>query len=203
MNHDTSPNMEKPRRYAKGNKSGVEGKLRFGFSYTRHSIGKRKTECWSWEKEGRQRSLSRNGSFEYSVIREWLDLRRVRRRGLAGVGVALLEEVCRWGWALRLQKPKAGLVALSSRCLPADVGIALSVASPEPHLLLCGHAPQPWGQWTDLVKLQARSNEMLPFVRVPGVTVSLYSSRTMTKTRGAGHGRLIDTAVAGKMNVFR
>lgn len=37
---------------------------------------------------------------------------------LRGLGdVALLGEVCHWGWTLRVQKPKPGSVALSSCCL--------------------------------------------------------------------------------------
>lgn len=35
----------------------------------------------------------------------------VRRYSLVGVDVALLEEVCRWGWALRFQKSMPDLVS--------------------------------------------------------------------------------------------
>ena len=44
-----------------------------------------------------------------------------RLEGLGGV--ALLEEVCDWGWALRFQKPLPSPVSLS---LPADQDVALS-----------------------------------------------------------------------------
>jgi hypothetical protein len=37
----------------------------------------------------------------------------IRRCGFVGIGVALLEEMCHWGWALGLQKPSPGLVPFS------------------------------------------------------------------------------------------
>ena len=50
--------------------------------------------------------------------REWHYLRRIKRCGLVGVNVALLEEMCHSGWALKFQKAKPGPVASAcgSRC---------------------------------------------------------------------------------------
>jgi hypothetical protein len=44
--------------------------------------------------------------FECVVIREWHYLRGIRRCGLVEVGVAFLEKVCHWEWALGFQKLK-------------------------------------------------------------------------------------------------
>lgn len=142
-NHDASQNTEEPWRYAKGNTSGAEGKLHFGFSYTRHSTlanGKQNAGP-ERTKEGREVWTA---AVPYSVMTEWPKLRRVRRRGLVWVGVASLEEVHHWGWALRLQTQ--GRLSGSLFLLPVNVDVAPSVAPPEPCLLLCGHAPQPWWQ---------------------------------------------------------
>jgi hypothetical protein len=40
-------------------------------------------------------------------MREWHYLRRIRRWILVVVGMALLETVCHWEWALGFQKPKS------------------------------------------------------------------------------------------------
>jgi hypothetical protein len=42
----------------------------------------------------------------------------IKRCDLVGVNVALLKEVCHWGWALRVQKLKSGPLAqlLSAAC---------------------------------------------------------------------------------------
>jgi hypothetical protein len=63
--------------------------------------------------------------FECMVIREWSYLGETGRHDLVGVGVALLKEVCHWGWALRIQGPESGLVALSLFLLPVDLDIEL------------------------------------------------------------------------------
>jgi hypothetical protein len=39
--------------------------------------------------------------FDCLVTREWICVKGLQDFG----GVALLEEVCHWGWALRFQKP--------------------------------------------------------------------------------------------------
>jgi hypothetical protein len=52
------------------------------------------------------------------------------RCGPVGVGVALLEEVCHWGRALRLQKLKAGPVSHLLFLLPANPDVELSASSP-------------------------------------------------------------------------
>ena len=47
---------------------------------------------------------------EYLVTREWNCL-----EGLVGLGgVALLEEVCHWGWTLRFQTPRAWYAVMLS-----------------------------------------------------------------------------------------
>jgi hypothetical protein len=63
----------------------------------------------------------------------------VRRCGLFGVGMALLEKVCHSRWALGFQKLKVGPVSLS---LPAacDLKVELQVPSPALCLLACHHA---------------------------------------------------------------
>ena len=54
---------------------------------------------------------------------------------LVGIGVALLEEVCHWRWALRFQKLKLGLVAHCLLLLPEDQDVELS-ASIQHHICL-------------------------------------------------------------------
>ena len=56
---------------------------------------------------------------------------------LVVVGMALLQEVCHWGWALRFNKLKPSLVAQGLFLLPADVGVELSGDSPAPSLPAC------------------------------------------------------------------
>jgi len=55
--------------------------------------------------------------FEFLVIREWFYLTKISGCGLVGIGVALLEEVCHWGWVFGFQMLKPGPVSLSSCCL--------------------------------------------------------------------------------------
>lgn len=62
----------------------------------------------------------------------------IRRSGLVGVAVALLAEVCHWGWVLRFQMLKSGPVSLF--LLPADTDVALLAPSPAPCLLTHNHA---------------------------------------------------------------
>ena len=57
----------------------------------------------------------------------------VKRCGLNGVGVALLEKVCDWGQALRFQCLIAGL-------LLANPDVEISVTSPAPCLAMWHHA---------------------------------------------------------------
>ena len=61
---------------------------------------------------------------------------RIRTCGLVGIGVALSEEVCHWGWVLRFQKLKASPMADS---LPADQDVELSATFPAPCLPACHH----------------------------------------------------------------
>ena len=56
-------------------------------------------------------------------------------------GVALLEEVCHWGWALKSQMLKLGLVSQFLFLLSDDLGVELSALSPAPCLSVCSHAP--------------------------------------------------------------
>ena len=64
----------------------------------------------------------------------------IRRCSLVGVGVALLEEVCHWGWALRSQKLKPGPVAHLFFLLPSHLDVELSATSLAPCLPLWHHA---------------------------------------------------------------
>jgi hypothetical protein len=52
--------------------------------------------------------------FECLITREWYYLRKIRRSGLDGVDVFLLEEVCHWGVGFGFQMLKPGPVSLSS-----------------------------------------------------------------------------------------
>ena len=58
---------------------------------------------------------------------------------LVKVGVALLEEGCHWGWALRFQKPMPDLI---SHPPPASPDVELSTTSAVPCLPVCCHAPR-------------------------------------------------------------
>ena len=49
----------------------------------------------------------------------------IKRCGLVGIGVALLEEVYHCGWALRFQMPKPGPVSL---LLSVDLELSASLA---------------------------------------------------------------------------
>ena len=57
-------------------------------------------------------------------------LGRVRRCGLVGVGVILLEEVFYWGRALRFQKPKTCPVSISLCLLLWDQDVKFSATVP-------------------------------------------------------------------------
>ena len=59
--------------------------------------------------------------------------------GIIG-GVALLEEVCHRGWALRFKKLKPDPVAHSLFLLPLDPDVGLSDTSLAPSLPACHHA---------------------------------------------------------------
>ena len=51
---------------------------------------------------------------------------RIMECGLVGGGVALLEEVCHWGWALKFQKPLPRPVCQDqSVCLSLSLGLLL------------------------------------------------------------------------------
>ena len=54
-------------------------------------------------------------------------------------GVALLEEVCHWEWALRFQKAHSN-PRVSLFLLPAGPDLELSATSPSPYLSTSGHA---------------------------------------------------------------
>lgn len=80
--------------------------------------------------------LNGNGSQRF-IHREW----RYRRCGLVEVGVAFLEEVCPWGWALTFQTLKSIPISLSpSLPVVSDLDIELSTASPALCLPVCCHA---------------------------------------------------------------
>jgi hypothetical protein len=65
----------------------------------------------------------------------------LRRCGLMGVGVALLEEVCHWGWALRFQILKPSPVwhslpaAYRSRCTTLSFFSSTTPACMPPYFL--------------------------------------------------------------------
>jgi hypothetical protein len=62
----------------------------------------------------------------------------IRKCDLFVVGVALLEEVCHWGWVLVFQRPKLVSVSLA---LPADLNVELSDSSSSSCLLAHCHVP--------------------------------------------------------------
>ena len=70
--------------------------------------------------------------FECLVSRKWHYL-----KGLGGV--ALVEEVCHWGWALVFQKHMPSPESLSLPA-PVDPDAELSATSPAPCLPECSHA---------------------------------------------------------------
>ncbi|EGW11258.1 hypothetical protein I79_025152 [Cricetulus griseus] len=75
--------------------------------------------------------VTRNGPHRLMCLNVW----NVRSSSPAGVGVALLEEVALWGWALRSQNwLKLGLV-WHSLLLPLDQDVELNT-SPAPCLLV-------------------------------------------------------------------
>lgn len=63
----------------------------------------------------------------------------IGRHNLVGVDVALLEEVCHCGSALKSQKLKLGLVCLILFLMPADSDIEPSATSPAHCLPMCHH----------------------------------------------------------------
>jgi hypothetical protein len=67
-------------------------------------------------------------------------LGKIRKYGLDGVGVILLEEVFHWGWALGFQNPKPSLVLLLF-LFSLDQDVELSATSLPPCLPLCHHDP--------------------------------------------------------------
>jgi hypothetical protein len=79
------------------------------------------------------------GSFECLVPSHWNYLRRIRRCGLVGVVVFLLEEVRHWVWVVRFQKPTLGPGSLSACSL--WIRCKLSVTAPLPLLLACCCVP--------------------------------------------------------------
>ena len=74
--------------------------------------------------------------FTHQVVERFEKMIRTRRCSLVGAGVALLEEVCHWGWALRFQKPMPGPTSLPAAW---RVDVTLSSASPAPCLPVCHH----------------------------------------------------------------
>lgn len=103
--------------------------------------------------------------------------------------VALVEEVCHWGWDLRFQKPMLSWFSLSL-FLPLSLPLS-SILSFTPHLShacrsgckALGYYPSttpffflPWLSWTSPLKLLAS-----PQLSAALVTVSLHSNRTATK----------------------
>jgi hypothetical protein len=65
---------------------------------------------------------------------------RTRPCDLVGVGVAFLEEVCHWRWALKLQMLKLGPVAHFVFQLPANPDVELLAPSPVSYLPVYNHA---------------------------------------------------------------
>ena len=67
------------------------------------------------KKEGTEngRGYLKCGGLNENVPHRLLEIGTIGSCGLVGVGVALLEEVCHWGWALGFQKPKPGALSLS------------------------------------------------------------------------------------------
>ena len=93
-------------------------------------------------------------------------------------GVALMEEVCHHGCGLWL--PSSCLRILVSSSLPSEQGVELS-APPAPWLSGCCHALILMiMDWTSNPVSQHQLNAVL--IRVAMVMVSVYSSKTLTKT---------------------
>jgi hypothetical protein len=111
----------------------VEGRWR---GVTRHSVESKTADIstlWAlgkWTTVGGD--LKRTGPhrlivFECLVMKGWYYLRGIRRHGLVGVGVALLEEVFHWGWGGGLWGFKTS--SHTKGLLPADLYVEFS-ASP-------------------------------------------------------------------------
>jgi hypothetical protein len=70
------------------------------------------------KKLGHCGGLSRNGLLRLTDLNTWSPgSGTIRRYGLVGEDVALLEEVHHQGWALEFQMLKPSLVSYSSHCL--------------------------------------------------------------------------------------
>lgn len=81
---------------------------------------------------------------------------RIKRHGHVGGGVAILEEVCHWGWALRVQKD-----------------IKFSATAPKPCIFALNHDDN----GLSLTNYEQSPNQMHSSVRVFLVVVSLHSNR--------------------------
>lgn len=62
----------------------------------------------------------------------------IRRCGLDGIAVALLEEACHWNWALRFQI--ANPVPVSLFLVPTCPDLEILALSPALYLPVCSHA---------------------------------------------------------------
>jgi hypothetical protein len=63
-----------------------------------------------------------------------------RRCSLVEIGVALLEEVCHWGWALRFQKLQPNPMAHLLFLVPVNQDVELSATTAAPRLHAHCHA---------------------------------------------------------------
>lgn len=89
-----------------------------------------------------------------------------------GVGVALLEEVCQWGWTLKFQK------SMPSSFSPHCVQLLLQ------HLECCYPLAFPCCDDNGLSSetVSKPPVKYFPFIRINFIMVSPHSSRTVTKT---------------------
>jgi hypothetical protein len=80
------------------------------------------------------------GALNERGLHMFIESESIRRCGLAGVGVALLEEVCPSRWALKFQVLKPGPACFPSFC-QSDSDAELLATSAASCLPSCGHAP--------------------------------------------------------------
>ena len=83
--------------------------------------------------------------------------------------------------------------------LPSDLDLELSATSPATCLPACQHAPHHDDKCTKSLKLQANHNQMLSFLRVAVVMVSLHNNETLTTKDSFFHTSAMTPVIAQLM----
>lgn len=96
----------------------------------------------------------------------------IEKYGLVGIGVAVLEEMCQWGWTLSFKMFKTGPVS-HSFLLSTDPDVEFSATSPGPCLPVCCH-----DSYHDNIGLNLRAISKYQ-LRAVVVMVTLHSNRNL------------------------